>query len=76
MVSSTDWKFEAWKAAVSLTEKVLLVFLGALVIPVLLQKDPFPSLAITIGIILTVFFSVLWIVLGLRAYLKTKRGEQ
>ena len=73
MASSTDWKFEAWKAAVSLTEKVFLVFLGALVIPALFQKGSLPSLAITIGIALTVFFLVLWIALVLRVYIKRRK---
>jgi hypothetical protein len=70
MASSTDWKFEAWKAAVSLTEKVPLVFLGALVIPVLLQKGTFPTSVVVVGSIVSGTALALWLVLVLRVYRK------
>jgi hypothetical protein len=69
--SKTDWKFEAWKAAVSLTVKVLLVFLGALVIPVILQKGSFSVLAVIIGSVLSGASPSLWLVLVLRVNKKT-----
>jgi hypothetical protein len=56
---------------VSLTEKLLLVFLGALVIPVLLQKGPFPQVAIIIGFAFSGVALGFWIVLVVRVYRKS-----
>lgn len=73
MASSTDWKFEAWKAAVSLTEKLFLVLLGTLVIPVVLQKGSFPSLLFVIGCGMVFVCLIFWLILVTRGY--RKRGE-
>jgi len=70
MASKKDWKLEAWKAAVSLTEKVFFVFLAAVVIPVLLQRGAFPTSVVTIGSILSGVVFVFWLVLVLRGYFK------
>jgi len=78
MASRKEWKLEAWKAGVSLTEKVFLVFLAAVVIPVLLQRGAFPTSVVTIGSILSGAVFIFWLVLVLRGYFKfgeTKHGR-
>jgi hypothetical protein len=76
MASKKDWKLEAWKAAVSLTEKVFLVLPGTVVIPVLLQKDPLPVSVIATGLIFSATALGIWILLVLRGYKKSGESRR
>jgi len=73
MASKKDWKLEAWKAAVSLTEKVFLVFLGTLVIPLMLQKGPFPAMIVIFAVVFSIAILSIWLVLILRIYKRNER---
>lgn len=66
----SGWRLEAWKAAISLFEKVLLVILGTLFIPVLMKAAEYSTLAIILGLLGVFIFGVGWLILVLRAYFR------
>jgi len=64
-MANPDWELETWKAQVSLTEKLLLLSAGALVIPSILES-PVPQTAVFIGVVFVIGFGVAWFWLIIR----------
>ena len=68
--SNQGWKLEAWKAMVAFCEKLFLLSAGALLVPVVIGKVKYATIAFVLGGSGAALFGVVWLLLVLKGYFK------